>query len=148
MSFCPDNVGNWSPSPQNESGLYYLTQYGRLVPATAPREKRKASLERSWSKLRRILRRVRPIFQIVVAKAHANVLKGTFSSGCASNCGRIGVTNTIVNKLGKVRHVFLRDGIDGNNGTGRDGLTVVKMEPWSSPVDNFTYRRLLPSRPA
>ena len=23
--------------------------------------------------------------------------------------------------------------------TGRDGKTVVKMEPWSRPVDNFTY---------
>ena len=31
--------------------------------------------------------------------------------------------------------------------TGRDGKTVVKMEPWSRPVDNFTYRELVPSRP-
>ena len=43
--------------------------------------------------------------------------------------------------------VYWRDGIDGNDGTGRDGTvkTVVKMEPWSRPVpsrpvDNFTYR--------
>ena len=37
-------------------------------------------------------------------------------------------------------HGFLRDGIDGNDGTGRDGHTVLKLEPWSRPVDNFTYR--------
>ena len=32
--------------------------------------------------------------------------------------------------------------------TGRDGQTVVKMEPWSRPVDNFTQllTRAVPSR--
>ena len=31
--------------------------------------------------------------------------------------------------------------------TGQDGKTVVKMEPWSRPVNNFAYRKLIPSRP-
>ena len=30
--------------------------------------------------------------------------------------------------------VYGRDGIDGNDGMGRDGKTVVQMEPWSRPV--------------
>ena len=36
--------------------------------------------------------------------------------------------------------VYWQGGIDGNDGTGRDGKTIVKKEPWSRPVDNFTYR--------
>ena len=30
--------------------------------------------------------------------------------------------------------VYWRDGIDGKDRTGRDGKTVVKIEPWSRPV--------------
>ena len=134
MSFCPDNVGNWSPSPKNESGLYYLNQYGRWFPSTAPREKRKVALDRFWIKLRRILTRGRSIFQIVGAKAHANVLKGTFSKGCTFNCIRSGVTNTIVNTLGKVGDGFL---------TGRcwqwQDVTVKPSSKWNhGPVPSTT----------
>ena len=42
-----------------------------------------------WIDLRLILRRGRPISNIFGAKAHANVLKGTFSTDCKSNCIRI-----------------------------------------------------------
>ena len=37
--------------------------------------------------------------------------------------------------------VYWRDGIDGNDGTGRDGKTVVKMEPWSRPIPSVPSRQ-------
>ena len=39
-----------------------------------------------------MLRRGRPISNSFGAKAHANVLKGTFSTDCKSNCIRTGLT--------------------------------------------------------
>ena len=36
--------------------------------------------------------------------------------------------------------VYWRGGIDGNDGTGRDGKTVVRLVPLSRPVVNSTYR--------
>ena len=150
MSFCPENVGNWSSSPQNESerpprsiqscfpslqgpswsrspsGLFrsnrvkydynrpsdrkkkktcfsirsgIVTVFDpvgsrkccRWFPATEPLEKRKTALDRSWRNLRLILMRGRPISNILGA-AHANVLKGAFSTDCKCNCIRIGLT--------------------------------------------------------
>ena len=44
-------------------------------------------------KLRLILRRGRPISNIFGARAHANVLKGTFSMDYKSNCIRIGLSS-------------------------------------------------------
>ena len=38
-----------------------------------------------------ILKRGRPIFNIFGVKAHANVLKGAFSTDCKSNCIKIGL---------------------------------------------------------
>ena len=154
MSFCPENVGNWSSSPQSESDLSpryiqscfpllqepscrkiavstfpihlgqillqsligskkcdgdflqpltrvtfrlwiatpkrdytdKLLYHQALFPATGPLEKRETALDRSWRKLHVILRRRRLISNIFGAKAHANVLKGTFSTDCKSNC--------------------------------------------------------------
>ena len=63
----------------------------RWFPATPSLEKREAALDRSWRKLRLILRQVRPISNIFGAKAHANVLKGIFWTDCKSNCIRIGL---------------------------------------------------------
>ena len=48
-------------------------------------------IDRSSRKLQLILRRGRAISKISEAKAHANVLKGTFSTDCKSNCVRIGL---------------------------------------------------------
>ena len=61
----------------------------RLFPATGPLEKRETALE-SWRKVRIILGRGRPISNIFGAKAHANILKGAFSTDCKSNCIIIG----------------------------------------------------------
>ena len=47
-------------------------------------------IDRSSRKLQLILRRGRAISKISEAKAHANVLKGTFSTDCKSNCLRTG----------------------------------------------------------
>ena len=55
-------------------------------------EKRETALNRSRGKLQVILRRGRPISNIFGANAHANVLKGTFSTDCKSNCRRIGLS--------------------------------------------------------
>ena len=52
----------------------------------APREKRETALDRSQRNLQVILRRGRSIFYIFGATAHANVLEGTFSTDCKSNC--------------------------------------------------------------
>ena len=58
----------------------------------APREAGNSSGYRPWRKLRLILKRGRPISNIFGAKAHANVLKDTFSTDCKSNCIRIGLS--------------------------------------------------------
>ena len=47
--------------------------------------------------------------------------------------------------------VYWRDGVDGNDGTGRDDKTVVKMEPCSRPVPSrgqfhLPITRTVPSR--
>ena len=54
----------------------------KWFPATGPLEKLETALGRSWRKLRIILRRGRPIFNIFGAKAHSEALKGTFSTDC------------------------------------------------------------------
>ena len=70
----------------------YSTIVHRIEKTVAwPLEKRDTALDRSWRKLRLILRRGRPISNIFGAKAHANVLKDTFSTNCKSNCMRIGL---------------------------------------------------------
>ena len=73
-----------------------LVKHQPLQPAAAAakqqQQKRETALDGSWKKLRLILRRGRPICDIVGAKAHANVLKGTFSTDGKSNCIRIGLT--------------------------------------------------------
>ena len=61
-----------------------------------PLEKRETALDRSWRKPRLILRRGRPIYKIFGAKAHANELKGTFSTDCKSICIRIDLTTIIL----------------------------------------------------
>ena len=70
----------------------YSTIVHRIEKTVAwPLEKRDTALDRSWRKLRLILRRGSPISNIFGAKAHANVLKDTFSTNCKSNCMRIGL---------------------------------------------------------
>ena len=60
--------------------------------ATGPLEKRETPPDKIWRELRHILRRERTNFNISGAKAHANVLKGTFSADCESDCKRIGLS--------------------------------------------------------
>ena len=77
----------------------------RWFPATGPLEKRETALDRSWRKFRLILRRGRPNSNIIgcaaiyvrkrpifEVKAHANVLKGTFSTDSKSNRIIIGLS--------------------------------------------------------
>ena len=66
-------------------------KYDWWFPAIGPLEKRQTALDRSWRKLRVILRRGRSISDIFGANVHANVLKATFSTDCKSNCVRIGL---------------------------------------------------------
>ena len=99
MSFSPENVGNWSSSPQNDlefspRSIQSCFPVGsekcwRWLPATGSLEKRKTALDGSWRKLQVILRRGRPISNVFGGKAHAHVLKGTFWKDCKSNCVRI-----------------------------------------------------------
>ena len=84
----------------------------RWFPATGPLEKRETALDRSWRKLQVILRRGRLISNIFGAKAHANVLKGTFSTDYKSNCIRIGPRHTWMPPL-QIRLVKRRLGISG-----------------------------------
>ena len=101
MSFSPENVGNWSPSPQNDlefsprsvQSCFPLLQGPscRKSPSALFRSNWETALDRSWRKLQVILRRGRPTSIIFGAKAHANVLKATFSTDCKSNCIRIGL---------------------------------------------------------
>ena len=63
-----------------------------------------SSGKRSWRKLRLILRQGRLISNILGAKAHVNVVKGTFSTDCKSSCVRIGLNTlkpptTVTNNL-------------------------------------------------
>ena len=109
MSFCLENVGNWSPSPQNESELsprsfesYFpflqgpstVSTFSITIPNRIGKKerlkKRETALDRSWRKLRLIPRRGRPISNIFGSKTHANVVKGTFSTDCISDCVGIG----------------------------------------------------------
>ena len=61
------------------------------IPDRIEKTKWETALDRFWRKLRLILRRARPISNIFGAKAHANVLQGTFSTDCKSNCIIIGL---------------------------------------------------------
>ena len=74
--FC-DPIGDCNPVGSKKCWRWIL--------ATGPLEKRETPLDRSWRKLRLILRRGRSISNIFGAKTHANVLKGTFSLDCKSN---------------------------------------------------------------
>ena len=69
-------------------------------------EKQETALDRSWRKLRLILRRGRPISNSFGAKAHANVLKGAFSTNCKSNWIRIGLLLSI--HVGRTIFRFVR----------------------------------------
>ena len=112
MSFCPENVGNWSSLAQNEpefsplEDLYVsraVSRFSRDPPVGKHRQhtfsihganriEYNPRSKRKQQKLRRlILRRGRPISNIFWAKAHANVLKGTFSTDCKSDCVRVGL---------------------------------------------------------
>ena len=71
----------------------------RWFPATGPLEKRETALDRSWRKLQFILRRGKLISTIFEANVHANVLKGTLSTDCKSNCMRIGSKNNTTSLL-------------------------------------------------
>ena len=82
----PENVGSWSSRLRMSRSLVQMS-----FDPTGPLEKREAAPDRSWRKLRLILRRGRQSSNIFGAKAHANVLKGTFSTDCKSNCIRIGL---------------------------------------------------------
>ena len=92
MSFSPENVGNWSSSPQNDlefspRSIQSCFPVGsekcwRWLPATGSLEKRKTALDGSWRKLQVILRRGLLIPNIFGAKPDANVLKATFSTDC------------------------------------------------------------------
>ena len=86
-------------------------KWWRWFPATGPLEKRETFLIRSWRKLQVIPSRGRPISNVFEAKAHANVLKGTFSTDC---------------KLVMVRAVWVREVFD-------DGL------PYYSVCVSFNY---------
>ena len=115
MGFCAENVGNWSSSPQNDlefspaspgAQLQEITvstfsiQLGQIrlhspigsKKSSGTMEKQETALDRSWRKLRLILRRGRPISNVFGAKARANVQKGTFSTDCKSNCVTIGLS--------------------------------------------------------
>ena len=104
MSFCPGRNGNWSSLPQNEpefsprsiQSCVFLDPIGecnRIQPSWiekvltvitcnwAPGEAGKTALDRSWRKLRLMLRRGRPIFNILRAKADANVPRKYFFNG-------------------------------------------------------------------
>ena len=75
----------------------YLTQFGSKnswlwYPATGPLEKRETALDRSWRKLRLILRRGRPISNISGQKLIRTYRKkGVFSTDWKSKCIRIGL---------------------------------------------------------
>ena len=130
MNFCPEDIGNWSPSPQNDlefSPISIRSCFPLLrgpscqknhrqrffdptelqSPIGSPSWIKKSAdgdflqlgpwksvkqlwIDRSSRKLQLILRRGRSISKISEAKAHANVLKGTFSTDCKSNCLRTG----------------------------------------------------------
>ena len=64
-------------------------QCWRRFPANRPLQNRETALHRSWRYLLLILTRRRPISNIFGAKPRTNVLKGTFSTDCKSNCIRI-----------------------------------------------------------
>ena len=71
------------------------------------------ALGRPWRKLQVILRRWRPISNILGAKAHVNVLKGTFSTYYKSSI-RIGLKRA---RQGHIKHVCkisgsIRNGVD------------------------------------
>ena len=160
MNACPENLGNWSSSPQNELELSprpiqscFPLPYGsscrkppsalfrsnwvkydydcpsyrkklfstrwtivivfdpvgskkcwRWSPATGPLKKRETAVDRSWRKLQLILRRGRPISKIFGASVHANVLKGTFSTDCTSNCIIIGLRYRILSRNSEKKH--------------------------------------------
>ena len=67
-----------------------------VIFATRPLGKRKTPPDRSWREIGHILRRERTIFNISGANAHANVLKGTFSTEGESDCIRIGLRWQVV----------------------------------------------------
>ena len=82
--------------------VIYLTKLDRKVPKVlscnwASREAGHSSGQ-ILRKLRLILRQEIPISNIFGAKAHANVLKGTFSTDCKSNCIRIGLRTYLAQK--------------------------------------------------
>ena len=83
MNFCPERVRNWSSSRQNESELS-LSSIQCSFPLLQGPSCRKSppALFRPTGSKNVILRRGRPISNLFGAKAHANVLKGTFSTGC------------------------------------------------------------------
>ena len=111
MSFCPENAGNWSPSPQNESQFYPRSVQSCFpllqgpsckkspsalfrsnwvtIPDRIEKNKRETALDRFYKTATHSEAR-EPISNIFWAKGHANILKGTFST--ESNCIRIGLS--------------------------------------------------------
>ena len=63
----------------------------RWFAATGHLEKRETALDKSWRKLRLMLSRGRLFSNVIGAKPHANVLKGTCSTDWKSNCIIIGL---------------------------------------------------------
>ena len=76
-------------------------KYWQWFPETGPLGKRETALDKSWRKLQLILRRGRPISNIFEARAHANVLKATFSTDCKSNFIRIGLR--LLKRIGRMQ---------------------------------------------
>ena len=103
MSFCAENVGNWSSSPQND--LEFSPKiYPEVFPVSPGAQLQEITVStfsiqlgynpRSDRKKRFKLETYldRPMSNTFGAKAHANVLKGTFSTDCKSDCIRISLT--------------------------------------------------------
>ena len=76
--------------------LVWSKKCWRRFPATGPLQKRETALDGFLEKTpTHSEARKRPIFNIFGAKAHANVLESTFSTGCQYGCVRLGVCGVV-----------------------------------------------------
>ena len=94
-SKCPIGSKNvfFDPIPDlNNIHLIWIEKVRTVIFATGPLEKRETPPDETWRELRHILRRERTDFNMSGATAHANVLKGTFSTDWESDCIRIGLS--------------------------------------------------------